>query len=106
LDYDLLTCFDENKAGSGIQRMNQSYIRANIDPTERYVLSVPGSGKYRLKAGESGFDGLILCGDWIDTSLNFGSAETSIMSGMLASNSIIGSPSLDQIIGYQFLRGN
>ncbi|MCG9873489.1 MAG: NAD(P)-binding protein [Leptospiraceae bacterium] len=106
LDYDLLTCFDEKNAGSGTQRMNQSYIRANIDPTERYVLSVPGSGKYRLKAGESGFDGLILCGDWIDTSLNFGSAETSIMSGMLASNSITGSPSLDQIIGYQFLRGN
>lgn len=104
LDYDLLSCHDETKAEIGIQRMNQSYIRVNVDPTERYVLSVPGSGKYRLNAWESGFQNLVLCGDWINTSLNFGSAETSIISGMLASYAIQSSPSLDQIIGYEFLK--
>lgn len=104
LDFELLSQFDPKVPATGIQKMNQQYFRANIDPTERYVLSVPGSAKYRLKAWDSGFANLVLCGDWIDTSLNFGSAETSIISGMLASFAICKSPKLDQIIGYQFLQ--
>ena len=85
-------------------QINQSYVPANINPIERYALSVPGSAKFRLKAWDSGFKNLVLCGNWIDTSLNFGSAETSIISGMLASYGIIGTPDLDQIIGYKFLQ--
>ena len=40
------------------------YERVNIDPTDRYVLSVPGSSRHRLRPDASGFDNLFLAGDW------------------------------------------
>ncbi|MCC5815125.1 MAG: hypothetical protein JJT78_10240, partial [Leptospira sp.] len=87
----------------GVHRMKHQYIRANIDPTERYVLSIPGSGNHRLKAWESGFDNLILAGDWIWTGINVGSVEGTVISGLLAGYSITGKPNPDSIPGYNFL---
>ena len=55
----------EGQPGDGIKHLQSQYWRANIDPSERYVLSLAGSTKYRLKAGESGFDNLYLAGDWV-----------------------------------------
>ncbi|MCB1178989.1 MAG: NAD(P)-binding protein [Leptospiraceae bacterium] len=104
LDFDLLACHDPRNAGVGVNRFNQQFVRANIDPTERYVLSYPGSEKFRLEAWNSGFDNLIPTGDWIDTGLNVGSAEGSFISGMLASHTIVGSPKLEEIDGYYFLK--
>ncbi len=70
-----------------------SYFRANIDPTERYVLSVAGSYQYRLKAGESGYGNLYLAGDWIDNEyLNVGAIEPAVVSGFRASQAISGHP--------------
>jgi len=43
--------FDPN-GGVGAARSDGLYYRVNIDPSERYVLSVAGSMKYRLKPGE------------------------------------------------------
>lgn len=100
LDFDLLMGFDESTAGEGVQRFDQQFWRANIDPTERYVLSPPGSTRYRLEAWKSGFDNLVLAGDWIYTGLNVGSVEGTVMGGRLASHAICGAPSLDQIVGY------
>jgi uncharacterized protein with NAD-binding domain and iron-sulfur cluster len=100
LDFSLLHAHDETNAGTGVQRFEQQFWRANIDPTERYVLSPPGSTKYRLKAWGSGFDNLVLAGDWIYTGLNVGSVEGTVMGGRLASFAISDSPTLDKIIGY------
>lgn len=97
LDFGLLV---DAKDGEGVSRFDRQFWRANIDPTERYVASPPGSTKYRLKAWESGFSNLILAGDWIYTGLNVGSAEGAVMGGRLAAHAISGSPPLKAVIGY------
>lgn len=77
---------------SGERRFDAQYWRANVDPVERYVLSLPDTSQYRLKAGGSGFRGLILAGNWIDTGFNIASIETAVMSGMQAARVLTGEP--------------
>jgi len=99
LDFDLLVDTD-NGAAQGTHRFDSQFWRANIDPTERYVSTPPGSVKYRLEAWGSGFENLTLAGDWIYTGLNVGSFEGATMSGMLASHALCGYPALDTVVGY------
>jgi uncharacterized protein with NAD-binding domain and iron-sulfur cluster len=68
------------------------FWRANVDPTERYVLSLPGTAKLRLDPGDSGFANLYLAGDWTLTRLNAGSVEAAIESGLRAARAISGAP--------------
>jgi uncharacterized protein with NAD-binding domain and iron-sulfur cluster len=77
-------------AASGQARIGSQYFRANVDPSDRYVQSLPGSGKYRLRADDSGFDNLFLAGDWIDSGLNAGCIEAATLSGLQAANAIMG----------------
>lgn len=76
----------------GEARLNSQYFRANIDPSERYVLSATGSTQYRPKAGESDFSNLWLAGDWIKTGVDAGCMEAATMSGMQCSRAMIGTP--------------
>jgi uncharacterized protein with NAD-binding domain and iron-sulfur cluster len=99
LDFDLLVDTDD-PAAQGTRRFDSQFWRANIDPTERYVTTPPGSVKHRLEAWASGFDNLTLAGDWIYTGLNVGSFEGATMSGKLASYALSGAPALDTIVGY------
>jgi uncharacterized protein with NAD-binding domain and iron-sulfur cluster len=66
------------------------YLRANIDPSERYVLSVAGSSSARLRGGESGFSNLALAGDWVWTPINAGCVEAATMGGLDAARKISG----------------
>jgi uncharacterized protein with NAD-binding domain and iron-sulfur cluster len=75
---------------AGALKLKSQYLRANIDPTERYVMSTPGTTKLRLKADESGFSNLTLCGDWIYTSLAAGCVESAVMSGLHAAEAVSG----------------
>jgi uncharacterized protein with NAD-binding domain and iron-sulfur cluster len=84
----------------GIARFDSQFWRANIDPTERYVTSPPGSTACRLKAWDCGFSNMSIAGDWIYTGLNVGSLEGAVMSGKLASYAVSGAPGLSTIIGY------
>ncbi len=102
-DFDLLAPHDPSRRKRGVNQFEQQYWRANIDPNERYTLSVKGSVKYRLEAWDSKFDNLVLAGDWIYTGFNVGSFEGAVMSGKLATLALTGSPSLDTIYGYTFL---
>src|SRR5258708_5211087 len=69
----------------GEDRLASQYWRANIDPSERYVLAVAGSTKYRLPVDGSGFKNLVLAGDWLLNGLNTpGCIETSVISGRQA----------------------
>ena len=77
---------------SGEQRFNSQFWRANIDPSERYVISVVGSSKFRLDTDGSGFKNLYLTGDWIKTGLNAGCVEAATMAGMQTSRAISGYP--------------
>lgn len=109
LDFDLLVApaspgakgqGGQDQGAQGVDRIDSQFYRANIDPTERYVTSPPGSTRYRLKAWGSGFSNLVVTGDWIYNGLHVGSVEGAVMSGKLASYAISGSPALDTIIGY------
>jgi len=77
---------------SGEAAFDGQFFRANIDPTELYVMSVAGSTDFRLPPGDSGFDNLILAGDWTRVELNIGCVECAVQSALMASNAICGSP--------------
>jgi uncharacterized protein with NAD-binding domain and iron-sulfur cluster len=83
----------------GPDRFEAQYFRANVQPAERYVLSVPGSDQYRLPPGASGFARLTLAGDWTDCGMNAGCVEGAVMSALLASNALTGYPARSEIVG-------
>ena len=68
------------------------FFRVNIDPSELYVLSLPGTTAYRMPSGDSGFDNLFLAGDWTFTDINLGCIEAAVISGCMASRAICGQP--------------
>lgn len=76
--------------GTGEERFLQQYFRANFEPTERYVLSVPGSTQLRMKAHEAPFEHLFLAGDWTYTAIPAGCIECAVMSGMHCAEAISG----------------
>ncbi|MCC6997989.1 MAG: NAD(P)-binding protein [Deltaproteobacteria bacterium] len=78
--------------GSGRARFDSQYWRANVSPTERYVLSEPGSIGLRMRADESGFANLVLAGDWLRTGMDAGCVEAAVMGGMQASRALCGYP--------------
>jgi uncharacterized protein with NAD-binding domain and iron-sulfur cluster len=80
--------------GSGFDRamVVSEFYRANLDPSEMYVQSFPGSIGARLDAAGSGFSNLYLAGDWTRTSLNGGCVEAAIESGKNAAEAICGHP--------------
>jgi len=88
-DFDWSKLYDRTNA-DGPARLASQYLRVNIDPSERYVLSLPGTSKYRLRAGESGFRNLFFAGDWVRTSINAGCVEAAVMAGMDAASALSG----------------
>jgi hypothetical protein len=76
------------------------YWSANVDWSDRYVLSLPGSDRYRLRPDESGYDNLFLAGDWTDCGMNAGCIESAVMSGLQAANAVRGRPRSHRIAGY------
>jgi uncharacterized protein with NAD-binding domain and iron-sulfur cluster len=73
---------------TGPERLRAQYLRVNANPSDRYVLSVPGSQQHRLAPDESGFEGLVLAGDWTRTGYDLGCIETATMSGLLAARAL------------------
>ena len=86
--------------GNGAERYDKQYWHAAVSPSERYVLTVKGSTEHRIAPDESGFKNLVLTGDWTRNGFNAGCVEATVMSGLLASNAITGSPKKDDIIGF------
>ncbi len=75
--------------GSNAERLNDQYFRPNVTPSELYVQSVPCSAQYRLTADGSGFDNLVLAGDWIDNGfIRAGFVEGTVRSGMQAADAV------------------
>jgi uncharacterized protein with NAD-binding domain and iron-sulfur cluster len=91
-DVDAKNTFDESS-------VVDIFYRANIDPSERYVMSVKGSTEFRIKGGESGFTNLFVAGDWTYNGLNAGCVEACTMSGRIVSNAMTGFPLLKDIDG-------
>lgn len=79
------------------------FMRANIDPSERYVLSVAKSSRHRLKANATGIDNLVITGDWIDNGFNAGCVEAAVMGGMQAANALHDRDLQSGIVGRELL---
>ncbi len=88
IDWSLLRA----DGGVGQARFDDQYVRLNIDPSERYVLSLPGSARFRPRAHETGFENLCFAGDWLKTGVDAGCVEAAVMGGLQASRAISGFP--------------
>lgn len=104
--WDLLVDAAEDADGNpsptirGPERLAGQYVRANVNPTERYVQSLPGTSRYRISPLDMSVDNLTIAGDWTACGLNTGCAEAAVISGRLAAHAISGSPPLEEIPGF------
>jgi uncharacterized protein with NAD-binding domain and iron-sulfur cluster len=83
-----LLCDGTATAATGAERLDTQYWRANIDPSDLYVQSLPGTDRFRLKADQTGFTNLTVAGDWTDNGLNAGCVEGATRSGQLAAAAV------------------
>jgi len=83
----------------GSARLDAQYWRANIDPSDRYVQSLPGTDRLRLRADGSGYADLYLAGDWTDNGLNAGCIEAAVLSGLQAANAVTRRPLRERTLG-------
>ncbi len=89
LDWNLLAA---SIGVEGIERFYEQYFRANVEGTERYVLTLKDTTRFRLASDNTGFKRLYLAGDWTQNHTNLGMVESAVMSGMLASQALTGYP--------------
>ena len=81
-------------------RFRTQYWRANVDPSDRYTLALPGSSVYRISPLDPTYDNLTVCGDWTACGFNSGCVESAVISGRLAAHALSGRPALAEIPGY------
>ena len=103
--WDLLIDPGETAASGGARavgerRFDSQFWTANVNPSDQYVLSLPGTSKYRISPLETQFDNLTVAGDWTDCGLNIGCVEAAVMSGRLAAHALSKRPALEDIPGF------
>ena len=76
------------------------YWAANVNPSDRYCLTVPGSVRFRISPLDNTYDNLTVAGDWTRCGFDQGCVEAAVMSGRLAAHAISGLPRLEDIVGY------
>jgi uncharacterized protein with NAD-binding domain and iron-sulfur cluster len=76
----------------GQARLDGQYFRANVEPSDRFVLSSVGATGFRLAPDGSNVNGLLLTGDWTKNGFNCGCVEATVIAGLLCSRAISGSP--------------
>ncbi len=84
----------------GPERFASQYWRANVNPSDRYVLHPPGSFRHRISPLDMTYDNLTIAGDWTDSGFHSGCVEGAVMSGLLAAHALCGSPLLEDITAY------
>jgi len=88
------------RAAVSSDRIDSQYVRANVEPSDRYVLSLPGTLAYRLSPLDVTCDNLTIAGDWTACGFTEGCVEAAVMSGRLAAHALSMSPPLEEIVGY------
>jgi uncharacterized protein with NAD-binding domain and iron-sulfur cluster len=77
---------------TGRDRLAAQFWIGCWNPSDRYVLSAPGSAAARLPSAGTGYRNLVMAGDWTQTALSAGCAEAAVMSGMHAARALCGTP--------------
>jgi hypothetical protein len=98
--WELLRPADGGPVSADASALEGQYWTANVNPSDRYVLSLPGSTRYRLSPLDLTFDNLTIAGDWTASGLDTGCIESAVISGRLASHSLSHYPPLADITGY------
>jgi uncharacterized protein with NAD-binding domain and iron-sulfur cluster len=98
--WELLATTDRHDPRAGAQRFETQFWTANVNPTDRYTLSLPGTLRSRISPLDNTYDNLTIAGDWTDCGFNEGCVEAAVMSGRLAAHALSGFPRLDEIHGY------
>jgi uncharacterized protein with NAD-binding domain and iron-sulfur cluster len=88
-DYDLLV---DPQGRTGRARFEGQYWCATVNPSDRYVLSVAGTNKHRLRPHQSGYENMVLAGDWTLNPFSAGCVESAVASGREAARVICGRP--------------
>ncbi len=91
---------DAGRTAADERAFDSQYWTANVNASDRYVLSLPGSPAYRLSPLDMSFDNLTIAGDWTATGLDTGCIESAVISGRLAAHAISRLPALEDIVGY------
>lgn len=91
---------DGQSSLTGRARFSTQYWRANVNPSDRYVIHTPGSFRYRISPLDITYDNLTIAGDWTDSGFHSGCVEGAVMSGLLAAHALSGSPELKDILAY------
>lgn len=79
---------------------NSQFWSANINPSDRYCLALPGTTRFRISPLDNTFDNLTVAGDWTSCGFNQGCVEAAVMSGRLAAHALSSLPRLEDIVGY------
>lgn len=102
--WDLLTDPEDppsdGRPAGGEDRFRSQYWVANVNPSDRYVLMLPDTLRYRISPLDNSYDNLTIAGDWTDCGYNAGCVEAAVMSGRLAAHAIAQWPPLEHITGY------
>ncbi len=87
--FDWERLFDASSA-KGEARLAAQYWRSNHGPSERCTLSLPDSNRHRIAPGATGYENLVITGDWTDNRLYLAFMEATFQSGILAARAIAG----------------
>ena len=90
-EFDWNVMYDAQN-GTGTDRLDAQFLRANIDPTECCGNSFAGTTRYRPYASDRLFANLCIVGADTETGINVTCVEGATISAMRASRSICGAP--------------
>ena len=71
------------------ERLAQQYYRANVEPSDRWTLSLPNTSRTRLEVDGSGYENLYLAGDWVKMEINVGYTDGAMTSGLRAAQALM-----------------
>lgn len=83
----------------GQNRLAAHYFRGNVLPSDRYTQSPRGTKAHRINPLKPGMTNLTGAGDWVDTVLNVGSVECTVMGGLFAAAFVIDPARANDVVG-------
>jgi uncharacterized protein with NAD-binding domain and iron-sulfur cluster len=68
----------------GDERLLSCHRQANFEPSARCTLALPGETEWRIHAGATGYQNLVVAGDWTRNGLHAACFEGAVVSGIYA----------------------
>jgi uncharacterized protein with NAD-binding domain and iron-sulfur cluster len=99
LDFGDLHMDSENEGLKGQDRLVDQYFRGNVYPSDRYTQSPKNTKAKRINPLSPKVKNMTGAGDWVDTCLNVGSVECTVMGGLLAAAFINDKDDANDVIG-------